>query len=366
MILRLRYTVAMLLSVMMALVLFGCKNDTVPGGKDNLQKKEMAEIPGLYDVEYDVVEYSKLIPTLTSMNYNYSESTGLDMEFYYHLYRMNHYDTDYERDMTGSYTDLSTSVNKHLCNRVKKNDFRDWLYWYFDINVRNIQYNPYDYFIMEDDSQYYYFYYYPESPSEYEQRAYIYDAYFSENVVVFKADIYYDYEDSVDSHADSSREEVLLDPYTDYIRSVELYFDVDDNRLLPKKSQELNIPSPVSYRGIASESPYQDYTVLKDSFIYGTSKPGYDLTINRKGDTWNRLHWKGEEEVYGPVFGCLDEEDMYTLEPVRVGIYPYDEIDGGEYENTIVGYVVFSDNSNITFYADGHKIIKSRYKELTY
>ncbi|MBQ4275159.1 MAG: hypothetical protein II717_01355 [Lachnospiraceae bacterium] len=366
MVLRLRNIVSVALSLLMTLLLVGCNNDTLPGGKENLQKKEMAQIPGLYDVEYDTVEYSKIIPTLTSLNYNYSETTSLDMEFYYHLYRMNHYDGDYERAMTGSYNYLSQNVNTNFCDRVKKDDFKKWLHWYFDINVRNVQYNPYDYFIMEDDSQYYYFYYYPENVSDYEQRAFIYDAYFSENVVVFKADIYYDYEDSVDRHAKTTRDEVLLDPYTEYIRSVELYFDVNDGRLLPKKSQELNIPSPVAYRGIATESPYQDYTVLKDSFMYGYSKAGYDLTINRKGDTWNRLHWKGEEEVYGPDFRCLDEEDMYTKEPVRVGIYPYDEIDGGEYENTVVGYVVFSDNSNITFYADGHKDIKSRSKELTY
>ena len=366
MVLRLRNKVTIALSLMMTLLLVGCNNNNPPGGKENLQKKEMAEIPGLYDVEYDSLEYSKIIPTLSSLNYNHNSDLDLDFEFYYHLYRMNHYEGDFERAMSERYDFLSPNANTNACDRVKKNDFKDWLNWYFDINVKDVPYNPYDYFIKEEDSQYYYFYYFPDHVAEYEQRAYIYDAYFSENVVIFKADIYYDYENNVEKHVEATREEVLLDPYTDYIRSIEMYFDVDDGRLLPKKSQELNIPKPVEYRGIAIESPYQDYSVLKDSFLYGTSKIGYDLTINKKGDTWNRLYWKGEEEIHGPVFRCLNEEDMYTTEPVRVGIYPYDEVEGGEYENTVVGYVVFSDNSNITFYADGHKDIKSKDKELTY
>lgn len=324
--------------------------DTVLSWKDNVEESK--------EIDYDKKEWSNLLDDLYWVGYDWHKNAGFTLEYYYSLYYTNHDISYIERNMTGTYEELELDYVGNMAVKIEKSTFENWLNEFFGVTLEELDCSATWNFAMEEDDEFYYFYYAAGYGSLYETRACIYNTSFEEDKATFKVHFYDDFQWKFDEYIDMTPEEVLLDKDTRYSYSAEFYFDIVDGRILMTGCEKLDIPNPVKYNGLAMESEYTDFDVLKEAFKEG--KEGYEYSNEWGFETWSKDGWENKTEYWGPVFTCDNEnEDMNSKEPVWVVFY-----NDAVTETDSLGYAAFADNSEIIYYPEGKNEYISYDKEL--
>ena len=299
-----------------------------------------------YDTDIDKRELSRVLLYLKGMEN--SEDTQFQLESLWDRYYTYHETIRVDRDMTGTYDveyfyhDFATPV------QIKKDIFDSWLYYYFDTEIENVNYEPNWSFIFEEDDEYYYFYYEIGYASIMEYELYIYDIQFNENEAIVYAYDIVDYEEDFDKTINLSREEVLTDDSREYIGCCEIHLKPKDGRLVYDYSKELDIPLPYKYVGIAiDDTKYTDIKSLLQDFKEGEEKEGYTYAEEWGDPVWSLKGWEGGVEPMDCWVRQIDPSaDSNTTDPVYVHVVK--PISGNIY-----AFVVYSDNSYLEFF-DGN------------
>ena len=98
----------------------------------------------------------------------------------------------------------------------------------------------------------------------------------------------------------------------------------------------------------------------------GTEIPGYTYTEEPYVFSWKKDGWDIDYDYRGAdAYTIGGTEDENTDKPILVHLYNYDhDFTDAKPETVLVGHVIFSDDSEILYYADGHIKITSVLKEL--